>query len=560
MSSRNLISAGELGCMRMSRSRRVAFASSCALSIFAGAFGCQAILGIDDTSFDGADAASANDASDAANSDSANGDSSPGVSLSLAAANAHLVRGATLDLVVTLSGSSPADAVVTATGLPSGVTASPLTIAKGTATGTLHFAATTSATLGAANVVVASSITNSAPLDLLVADPSGTLDVTFDDDGIKLFGDVDGGYGNTALAVAVQSDGHIVVGGNPSDNLGWQVTRLSATGVTDTAFTVNSFPNLPTSGVLTDLAVGPDDKITVVGASSSSPVILRLNADGTADNSFNVTGTAIVNDNAYCQYACSLFGLALLSDGSAIVTGIANADVTASALVLHFLNNGSVDMAFAGGAGSHIGTTHTPLSHVTLDGAGRIVAGGDDGATTPSHMLVLRMSTTGIVDPSFGDGGVVDVPSTASNHSFGIAAQGDAGYVLAGENVVGAGNSAIGFIHVDGSDAGSSLVNNLPFGTSGAYYGVATQDDGKILVVGQGVAGFASESFVLRLLTISTSDPTFNDGGPITFYTGGMGTDPPGIYLQRVLATHDGRILAVGSKTGTGTVVMRFWQ
>ncbi len=527
-----------------------------ALAVAAG--GCQAILGIDETTLV-PDAGTANDASSDANDGSSNDAS---VSLAIAPTSGKVVRGSTLDVSITLSSAAPSDVVVSAGNLPSGVTASALTFSTGATTGTLHLAAASNAALGPVSITIGSSSTNDAPLKLLVADPPGTLDSTFDGDGIKLFGDVDGGYGNTAVAVDLQSDGHIIVGGNPSQNAGWQVTRLAADGTTDTAFTASSFPVLPASGFLSDLAVGPDDKITIVGNGGSAGItVVRLNADGTPDNEFHVTGSVTVSDSAYCQYDCAGNGVTVLPDNTAIVAGEANADTTVNALVLHFLNDGSLDPNFvAPGIGWYIGPTQSRLSKVTIDPAGRIVAGGTCNSTTPQQLCALRLSAAGVPDTSFGsDAGIVEIPTSLSEFDFDIAAQGDAGYVLAGTDRTFVNADALGFIHVDGSDAGPSAIAQ-PIGNSDELLGVATQDDGKILAVGLGARTFANLSYLFRLNTISEPDLTFNGSGVVQFFTDGGPADPPAIYFRRVKATHDGRILVVGEKQGTGTAVMRFWQ
>src|SRR5262249_9690926 len=132
------------------------------------------------------------------------------VVLTIAPTSGKVVRGSTLDISITLSGAAASDTIVNATSLPTGVTVSPLTITAGSTGGTLHLAAASNAALGPASISIGSPSTNNAPMNLLVADPPGTLDSTFDDDGIKVFGEVDGGYGNLAVAIDLQSDGHII--------------------------------------------------------------------------------------------------------------------------------------------------------------------------------------------------------------------------------------------------------------------------------------------------------------------------------------------------------------
>jgi uncharacterized delta-60 repeat protein len=354
-----------------------------------------------------------------------------------------------------------------------------------------------------------------------------------------------------------------LVGSQASQGLGWQVTRMSSTGVIDTTFTENSFPILPSSGALEDLAVGSDDKVTVVGSTSAGITVVRLNADGTPDNSFHVTGSEDIVIPAFCQYGCSAGGVAILADETAVLAGNANADVTNNGLVFHLLNDGTLDPNFVSpdAGGAYIAPSHSPFAKVIIDSSGRIVAAGAGNITLPVQMFAARLSASGVPDSTFGDAGVVEIKSSTglSEQAFGIAEQRDAGYVIVGSDPTGIMSNAIGFIRENGSDAGASVVS-APFGAE-QFFGVSTQDDGKIVIVGTGTQSFASESYLVRRLDIATADPTFNgDGGPVVFATGGVGTDPPALYFRHVLATHDGRILVVGEQVSTGTVVMRFWQ
>ena len=80
-------------------------------------------------------------------------------------------------------------------------------------------------------IVVAGTSNN----DFLVArfNPDGSLDTSFDGDGIKT---IEVGGTEHASAVAIQSDGKIVVVGSTSVNTSVAVVRLTTTGALDTSF------------------------------------------------------------------------------------------------------------------------------------------------------------------------------------------------------------------------------------------------------------------------------------------------------------------------------------
>lgn len=531
------------------------------------AVGCQAILGIDTTSFEPTGDAGSVDGSGGdggGNDGSQGGDSSSSVVLTVSPSSGHLVRGSTLDVDITLGSPAPSDAVVTATGLPSGVTASALTIASGSTSGTLRLAAGNSAKLGSAIVTVGSPVSNTAPLDLLVGDAAGVLDVTFDNDGIKLFPSLDGGTGASATAVAAQSDGHIIVASTQdSSGTGWFITRIAEDGVTDSAFAANAAGVLPT-GTVSDVAVGPDDKVTIVGNSQGYATVVRLNPDGTPDNGFNFTGVARANDAVRFSSGNSAAGVAIESDGTAIVVGSGNPTGANYGLVLHFLNNGTLDQSFDG-AGSEDyanGANNTALTKVVIDPSGRIVAGGSDGSVSPALMYLVRLSADGTPDNTFGASGIVRVAtgSGAPESTNGVAAQLDAGYVVAGADFGGVGlQNALAFVSARG-DAGTAIVNDNPVGNTERLTSVAPQTDGKFLTVGFGGGSFTDIAYLYRMVSPSSADVAFNDGGIVEFETGGMPGDPPKIFFHDVTTLPDGRIVVVGSEAGGGVIVMRFWQ
>jgi hypothetical protein len=105
--------------------------------------------------------------------------------LALSAPAEVVVRvGAAVDveIAVARTGSSTDPAVITAEGLPTGVTADPLSIAADAPTGTLTLHGTAAALQGLATATViatAGALLDDATIDLVVAGAPGTPDVTF---------------------------------------------------------------------------------------------------------------------------------------------------------------------------------------------------------------------------------------------------------------------------------------------------------------------------------------------------------------------------------------------
>lgn len=128
----------------------------------------------------------------------------------------------------------------------------------------------------------------------------GSLDTTFDGDGISITNT--GLYGG-ANCVALQPDGKILLGGNGTINDKYIVVRLTPTGTLDGTFNNSGKLGFVAGPTVNDfmrrLAVLPDGKIMVMGNSqygsgssfgSYAVVLVRINANGTFDSSFNGNG------------------------------------------------------------------------------------------------------------------------------------------------------------------------------------------------------------------------------------------------------------------------------
>ena len=151
----------------------------------------------------------------------------------------------------------------------------------------------------------------------------GSLDTSFDGDGAAIVPIWD--YYEFADALALQPDGKIVVGGNAADPAARNdpacypafcryypaLIRLNADGSLDRSFNgngklilaigdANSGAEVGEFGTLTDITLDPDGRIVVWGGNTA---VARVNADGTLDKTF--TGTSQVAS----EYASSYQGL-----------------------------------------------------------------------------------------------------------------------------------------------------------------------------------------------------------------------------------------------------------
>src|SRR5947209_6488431 len=196
-------------------------------------------------------------------------------------------------------------------------------------------------------------------------------------------GDIDsafntGGAGTngSVLAVAVQTDGKIVIGGDFTSYNGDAaasdyIMRLNADGTRDTTFNAGG---LGANDVVQAVAVQADGKIVIGGFFTSyngdaaaSDKVMRLNADGTRDTAFNAGGAGANN---------TVFAVAVQADGKIVIGGLFtsyNPDATASDHVMRLNADGTRDTTFnAGGAGAD-----NNVLAVAVQPDGKIVIGGN---------------------------------------------------------------------------------------------------------------------------------------------------------------------------------------
>lgn len=147
--------------------------------------------------------------------------------------------------------------------------------------------------------------------------------------------------------------------------------------------------------------------------------------------------------------------------------------------------------------------------------------------------------STGMLDPSFGEGGIV-LTSLESDYSvlYGLALQPDG-------KIIAVGTPALLRYHPDGSlDASFSGDGIALFDFDTHFYGsaVALQPDGKILVVGKGSYAFGSDFSLVRYHADGSVDTSFGTGGQVITDFGGVNETADAIVLQP-----DGKIIVGGS-------------
>ena len=281
----------------------------------------------------------------------------------------------------------------------------------------------------------------------------GSLDPAFDEDG-KVAVNF-GARSAYCRDLAIQPDGKIIVVGqiepDSSDGFSFALARFNQDGSLD--------PSFGTGGlVITDLG-GPNDgaqavalqsdgRIVVAGRTGNFPsfdfAVVRYDPSGTLDPSFDQDGKVTIDFGGDEEAS----DIVLQTDGKILVVGATQTADTGSDFALTRLNtDGSLDtqgldpyldapFGMAGKVVTDFDGEHDEATSVVLEPSGNIlVAGpvsrpesGDD-----SDFGLARYRIDGSLDPSFGFGGKVITAFTADeDRPHDLALQRDGRIVVAG--------------------------------------------------------------------------------------------------------------------------------
>lgn len=312
------------------------------------------------------------------------------------------------------------------------------------------------------------------------------LDPTYHYSGKAWAGFYGGSEPESAAAVAVQTDGKVVMAGsrfNGSDR-DFAVIRLGLDGFPDSSFGFQAtayFDFDSGTDTAADMVIQPDGKIVVVGSATvggeRAMGVVRFHPDGSLDDS------AVVPFSGQTWG----FGVALQPDGKIVVCGRT------------YNANSLYDFALA-----------RLNSNLTMD---------------------TTFSSNGMVDWDFGD--------QDNDSATDIAVRSDGKIVIAG-TAIWNGTSVFGLM-VFSSSGGPLSLGVASFAEDAYGYGLDLQPDGKAVVSGK-CDTYGGDFAVARFNTNSTLDTTFGTGGMATF----SHANPYEESAMDVVVQHNGKIVTAG--------------
>ena len=255
-------------------------------------------------------------------------------------------------------------------------------------------------------IVVAGRSSNGSTSDFALAryNTNGTLDTAFNGTG-KVVTPI--GSGGVAFAVAIQSDGRIVAAGrtNNGSNADFALARYNTNGTLDTTFNGTGKVTTPIGSgddIGDSVAIQSDGRIVVAGYSHNGVdydiALVRYNANGTLDTTFNGTGKVVTPIGSIHDQA---FSVAIQTDGHIVVAGQSASEGQGTDFALARYNtNGTLDTTF-NGTGivvTPIGTREDVAWSVAIQTDGRILAAGFSNNGLDFDFAFARYNTNGTLD------------------------------------------------------------------------------------------------------------------------------------------------------------------
>lgn len=237
---------------------------------------------------------------------------------------------------------------------------------------------------------------------------NGTLDTTFGTNGIVTT-DMSTGT-DVAFSVAIQTDGKIAVGGGYYDNnnFGFAAVRYNTNGSLDTNFgsggkttTIVSNPGAGKGSSIdytAKLALQSDGKIVMAGNpqtgisyAGADWIIVRYDANGSLDTTFGTAGKVTTDLGGSYEKP---YGLVIQTDGKIVAAGGSGTSGTTNihSVLVRYNADGSLDSNFGtvGKVSTSIGSSFDMFFGVGIQSDGKIVAVG--GASNDGTNLLASIA------------------------------------------------------------------------------------------------------------------------------------------------------------------------
>jgi uncharacterized delta-60 repeat protein len=390
--------------------------------------------------------------------------------------------------------------------------------------------------------------------DATYTESIGVLDISFSDDGWLLTnysGSLDYGY-----AIIAQPDGRLLmVGSFDGTSQDFGLARFNVDGSEDLTFDVDGRVHTDFFGngdEANAIALQTDGKIVVAGSAYNNDAnrnefaLARYNANGSLDNSFSGDGRVTTDFLGEADYATAV---ALQADHKIVVAGYAWNGTNYDFALARYTDTGILDTAFSGDGKLVTDlTTQSDRAYALVLVGDKLVVVGEARNGLNYDFATARYNADGTLDTSFGDAGKVLTDfESSTDGGRAVALQQDGKLIVAGFAEVEGDNdfamvrySAAGVL--DESFGAAGKVNTDFYGDDDYGYGIALEPlSGDLTLAGYILNGTQNDFAVAHYNSNGTLDNGFGVEGKVVTDYGGRSEWGYGLVRQG-----DGKLVLAG--------------
>jgi uncharacterized delta-60 repeat protein len=399
------------------------------------------------------------------------------------------------------------------------------------------------------------AFTNILPVSFLHA-TSGILDTSFGNRGFML---TPISKADTLRSAIVNSSNKIIIGGTTqmfAQTL--FLAQYTANGALDTA-SFNSGGATPGTQTLSvgsmcgasALALDSSSNIIAVGFTSQTQtnmLIARFTPSGALDTTFNSPNGYIAQSVGAGAMA---YAVGLQSTGNIIVAGTSVNGGSPNFTLLRLTSSGTLDTTF-GASGiviTHIGAIDI-LQAIAIQSDDKIVVLG----STDNQPTLMRYAASGSLDATFGTAGIFQptIPGATSSQVYDVAIDSSGNILISGSaNISGINQSLLlrctssGVLDTTFNSGGTPgyVLQSIAYGSE--FYSLVIQSDTKIIGAGYALGALSDQLSIARYLATGVIDTTYGTSG-VTLTSLGSVTAAQSIVLQST-----GESIAAGLADGT---------
>ena len=300
---------------------------------------------------------------------------------------------------------------------------------------------------------------------------------------------------------------------------------------------------------ISEMALQSDGKIVTCGDSMHDENVdihlVRFNTDGSLDPSFGEDGMVMTDVDNLTNNCDALF---IQDDGKILVAGSSyhpHSDTRTLLTMVRYTTDGTLDSSFGTG-----GIVQTAINDLFFDifsvivRHNKIIVGV--AFNMADNMILVQFNDDGSIDNTFGINGIVDPNLNNFYYLNEMIVQSDEKILVVGtiENNSQLDMGLIRFNRDGSLDTGFGMGGIASYERSGTEYGndLVIQNDGRIVAVGDAYNGSDWDFEIVRFLPSGELDPAFGVGGLVLSDFNALSDFANAVALQG-----DGKILVVGS-------------